>query len=242
MISPESIDLATLPSIPLESKSQLPKKPGIYLAIDSGGIVQYVGRSINFRQRWAKHHRHRELEKLEGIRIAWLEVNDPSLLPNIESVFITWFNPPLNKVNVLHKSNLHPQSLRATRSSNLTVPARRMMCRLAVLMAEKDPRLSQRKLAEELGLAVTTVSRLHNNDFERIDKATVKKLCGYFGCSINDLFVLRNSNLDETKLPTEQKVETHPNLFLMSPSKGNDNPYQFDWEADVNGDEESDRP
>jgi len=43
-----------------------------------------------------------------------------------------------------------------------------MYCRLAVLMAEKDPRLTQRRLSKETKLSVTTVNRLHNNDFERL--------------------------------------------------------------------------
>jgi putative transcriptional regulator len=69
---------------------------------------------------------------------------------------------------------------------------KKMMCRLAVLMAEKDPRLSQRRLAEDLGLGITTVGRLHNNKFDRVDKATIEKLCGYFDCSVGDLFVLKD--------------------------------------------------
>jgi putative transcriptional regulator len=66
-----------------------------------------------------------------------------------------------------------------------------MYCRLAVLMAEKNPKLTQRGLAREIGLGVSTVQRLYNNDFARVDKATIESLCDYFGCGIGDLFVLR---------------------------------------------------
>jgi len=47
-----------------------------------------------------------------------------------------------------------------------------MYCRLAALMAEKDPRLTQRRLSKETKLSVTTVNRLHNNDFERLIQST----------------------------------------------------------------------
>jgi putative transcriptional regulator len=69
---------------------------------------------------------------------------------------------------------------------------KKMFCRLAVLMAERDPGLSQRKLAEDLKLSTTTVNRIFNNEFERIDVHTVEKLCDYFGCTPGDLLVLRD--------------------------------------------------
>ena len=67
-----------------------------------------------------------------------------------------------------------------------------MFCRLAVLMAEKDPRLSQRQLANETGLSPTTVHRLFTNKFERVDTNTIEVLCNYFSKDIGDLFVLRS--------------------------------------------------
>lgn len=67
-----------------------------------------------------------------------------------------------------------------------------MFCRLAVLMAEKDPRLSQRQLASETGLSPTTVHRLFTNKFERVDTKTIETLCSYFDKEIGDLFVLRS--------------------------------------------------
>lgn len=75
-----------------------------------------------------------------------------------------------------------------------------MYCRLAVLMAEKDPRLTQRRLSRETGLSVTTVNRLHNNEFERVDTSTVNTLCNYFGCEVGDLFVMKEVNESERTL------------------------------------------
>ncbi len=68
---------------------------------------------------------------------------------------------------------------------------KRMYCRLAVLMAEKNPQLSQRQLAEDTKLGVTTINRLFRNDFSRVDTNTVETLCSYFGCEVGDLFVLK---------------------------------------------------
>ncbi len=68
---------------------------------------------------------------------------------------------------------------------------KRMYCRLAVLMAEKNPQLTQRQLSEETKLGVTTINRLFRNDFSRVDTNTVETLCAYFGCEVGDLFVLK---------------------------------------------------
>jgi putative transcriptional regulator len=67
----------------------------------------------------------------------------------------------------------------------------KIRCKLAVLMAQQDPPLTQKKLAEELGLGSHTVHRLYTNDFTRIDTQTIEKLCGYFRCGLSDLFELK---------------------------------------------------
>ncbi|PSF34932.1 XRE family transcriptional regulator [Aphanothece hegewaldii CCALA 016] len=69
---------------------------------------------------------------------------------------------------------------------------RKMFCRLAVLMAEKDPQLSQRQLAQETGLSPTTINKLFTNKFERVDVHTLEILCDYLGKEVGDLLVLRN--------------------------------------------------
>ena len=68
---------------------------------------------------------------------------------------------------------------------------KKMFCRLAVLMAEKDPQLSQRQLAKDTGLDITTINRLFTNNFSRVDVGTVENLCNYFGKNIGDLFDMR---------------------------------------------------
>lgn len=66
-----------------------------------------------------------------------------------------------------------------------------MYCRLAVLMAEKNPQLSQRQLARETNLDITTINRLFTNNFSRVDTNTVEVLCDYFQKNVGDLFEVR---------------------------------------------------
>lgn len=70
---------------------------------------------------------------------------------------------------------------------------RKVFCRLPNLMVEKDPRLTQRKLAADLGLSHTTINKLYNGQplTARIDPETVEKICNYFGCDVGDLFVMK---------------------------------------------------
>ena len=96
MINPSEIDIASLPALPLCERSNLPTSPAIYFAIDSLGKIQYIGQSSNPRRRWSQHHKHGDLEVICGVKIAYLEVSDASLLRSIESALIQWFDPPLN--------------------------------------------------------------------------------------------------------------------------------------------------
>lgn len=68
-----------------------------------------------------------------------------------------------------------------------------MFCRLPNLMVERNPRLTQRKLAEELGLSHTTINKLYNGQplTARIDPETVEAICNYFGCDVGDLFTMK---------------------------------------------------
>jgi hypothetical protein len=95
MINLSSINPMMLPFVPLEDRSALPLDPCIYFAIDSQGTIQYIGRSVNPRQRWQYHHRHDDLVQMTGVRIAYLNL-DADLLPVVEKALIEWFNPPLN--------------------------------------------------------------------------------------------------------------------------------------------------
>ncbi|MDF5718021.1 MAG: GIY-YIG nuclease family protein [Rhizonema sp. NSF051] len=96
MINPSDIKLETLPWLPLEEKSAFPKRSSIYFAIDSLGSIQYIGRTINVRTRWGNHHKYNELNAIGNIKIAYLFVDLPELLPEIERALIEYFQPSLN--------------------------------------------------------------------------------------------------------------------------------------------------
>lgn len=188
MINPADLNLSSLPWLPLEARSSFPRQPAIYFAIDSQNNVQYVGRSINPKQRWTQHHRYEDLTAIGQVRIAYLFVEAIELLPAIEAALIDWFDPPLNCLK------------RPNHASDLD-GGRKMICRLPVLIDEynirlseansTESRLTQRGLADRLEVASTTVNRLYQNKFDRVDVGTIEKICNFFGCEVGDLLVLR---------------------------------------------------
>ncbi|BAY35665.1 XRE family transcriptional regulator (plasmid) [Nostoc carneum NIES-2107] len=99
-INPATIDLLALPSVSLQERSQLPSTPCIYFAIDSQGVIQYIGRTVNLQGRWLKHHRYKQLAQSKDVRIAYLSI-EPDLLPEVELALIEWFNPQLNQTEVI---------------------------------------------------------------------------------------------------------------------------------------------
>ena len=72
MIDPKELDISTLPWLPLEAKSAFPRQPAIYFAMDSNDVIQYIGRSINPKQRWVNHHKYNDLQKIGEIKIVYL--------------------------------------------------------------------------------------------------------------------------------------------------------------------------
>lgn len=98
MIDPQSLDLKTLPWLPLEERSKLPKLTGIYFAVDSSDKAQYIGKATNLRSRWESHHKYEELSSIKDVRIAYLFIDAVELLTDIETSLIKWFNPPLNEL------------------------------------------------------------------------------------------------------------------------------------------------
>ena len=99
----KTIDPRSLPSVPLKSKNRLPEYAGIYFAIDSLSTIQYIGRSVNIRDRWRGHHRCNQLESMSGVKIAYLLIDAPELLDHIESALIEYFDPPLNNARIEYK-------------------------------------------------------------------------------------------------------------------------------------------
>lgn len=95
MINPQSITPTALPSVPLTERKDLPAIPGIYFAIDSQGNVQYIGRSVNIKNRWINHHRFKQLQKLDQVNLAWIPCEKDEL-EAAEAKLIKRFDPVLN--------------------------------------------------------------------------------------------------------------------------------------------------
>jgi len=73
--------------------------------------------------------------------------------------------------------------------------------RLAEMMAldnlqavqEDNPKLqvTQRSLARDTGLALTTINRLYHNKAESIELETLETLCKYFECEPGDMLKMQ---------------------------------------------------
>jgi len=205
--TPGQIYLPDLPSLPLNDRQKLPSIACIYFVLENDWLV-YIGRSRDLRFRWRQHHRYHDFQDLENVKIAWLEISEPSLLHEIEMALIAWFEPYLNRTpsnpawieRLIYLSENPKNSL-------VDLQAKKMFCRLAVLMAEKDPQLSQRQLAFITGLDVTTINRLFTNNFSRVDVSTVETLCNYFKKNIGDLFEMREpENIPQRKSRKRSKI------------------------------------
>lgn len=97
MINTQDIDPLVLPFVVLEERSRLPTTPCIYFAIDDQNVVHYVGRALNPRQRWKQHHLYKRLSAMNNIRIAYLWVDNPELLSDLEWDWCFKLKPELNK-------------------------------------------------------------------------------------------------------------------------------------------------
>ncbi len=179
MIDPKSLDLSVLPWMPLSAKTGLIDQPGIYFAIDSLDVVQYIGRSQGVRGRWQGHHRFGELSQMGGVRICYLAVEDKSLLPSVEQALIFWFQPPLNRET----------SGTSSRKCDSSTEGASIKWELAALMTKRG--VDYKKLADSTGLHPVTVSKLKNTRLmpRRLDSETLAKLCKALDCQPGDLLL-----------------------------------------------------
>jgi putative transcriptional regulator len=63
--------------------------------------------------------------------------------------------------------------------------------RLALLRVQKEQaegrKLPYRVIAEEAKISTGVLTRLMNNEFDRVDVATLDALCRFFACNVGDL-------------------------------------------------------
>jgi len=132
-----TIDLAALPSLPLDERRDLPDETAIYFVL-AGDIVLYIGQSVSLRQRWDAHHRLKQLNEYGGCRIAWMQVDNTGLLDDIERACIAHFNPVLNREPL-------PGGARSVRAGEAWVSARipeAASARIAALAAREERSVS----------------------------------------------------------------------------------------------------
>lgn len=159
MLDFDSIDVLSLPSVGLDDRATLPPVAAIYFAIDSRGVIQYIGRTINLQIRWLSHHRYRDIKGLGDVQIAWLNFSDPDLLPEIEEALISHFSPPLN-------------------GKILPVPPRARSLRWRLREVMSRYKISNKHLADELQRHEASISRLKNADsMPRMDGTELSNLC-----------------------------------------------------------------
>jgi DNA-binding Xre family transcriptional regulator len=178
VISPESINLAKLPSVDLSDLSDrafIPSAPGIYFCLSADGEVLYIGRSINISRRWIQHHRQKQLAQIDNVRLAWLEVSDTYLLPSIEKALIEYFNPSLNFSPVAVAKGKRRFSMQATIST--PIPDIRVTIRLEPFWTED---LTNDKVADAIGVDTNSISNLRKGTVDRCKLTTLVKLKEFF--------------------------------------------------------------
>ncbi|MEO1444981.1 MAG: helix-turn-helix domain-containing protein [Cyanobacteria bacterium J06635_11] len=180
MINPSGLQLDTLPWLPLDARSAFPRQPAIYFAIDSKDSVQYIGRSIDPRQRWSQHHCYEQLSDMSGVRIAYLFV-DADLLTSVETALIEWFDPPLN---VLGKPENTASGLDVLGGSGNHVS------KVAELRTAKN--LTQRQLADLVGVDPSTIRNWERDRGGIETWVKIARLCGVLECDISELFAIED--------------------------------------------------
>ena len=90
------VDVRSLPSVSFEQRKKLPNSRAIYFVSREDGELLYVGMTESLVLRWLNHHRFREFQRLEGLKIAWLIWEEAESLALVENFFINDLKPIFN--------------------------------------------------------------------------------------------------------------------------------------------------
>ena len=97
----ENFDIYELPWCFWHEKStKIPKRlPGIYFLIDiyDNKPVQYIGMSVNIRNRLMSHTKRINFNAIPELQCVWLEFVNLNEIEQLERFFIKSFLPKLNK-------------------------------------------------------------------------------------------------------------------------------------------------
>ena len=141
----QEVNLHLLPFVTLAELRYLPTCAGIYFVTQEGGEVVYIGQSKSIRQRWQSHHLITELCESSDlaiartIRVAWLAVDNTELLTQLESVFIRFYRPRLNRVHN-----------RTSKKGQIEWPS---------IIAEKKRMLTAKEFAQSAGISYPVILR-----------------------------------------------------------------------------------
>lgn len=97
------LDLEKLPKMELKQKKHFPKVECVYIARTEQTIL-YVGKTHSLYQRWAVHHRLKELMRIENVYVQWIDCTDKHLnIDKLEEGVIVRLSPTLNDSRLLEK-------------------------------------------------------------------------------------------------------------------------------------------
>ena len=182
MINPSTLDLKTLPWLPLTEKSAFPKQAAIYFAIDSLGCVQYIGRSVNVRARWGSHHKYSQLDAIGGVKVAYLFVDMPELLPQIETALIEYFQPSLNIIG------FQSTEFYANRKPKLKKEEIKVNILFELKKIRNQREVSQNELARLCEMSVTNIQKYEQQKMKSIPFETLALFCQVLDCQPGELF------------------------------------------------------
>lgn len=102
LYSPETIDLSSLPSIPLTETKKLPACRALYFVLDGAQTVYYIGQTSNLFGRWRNHHLMHYFREIATPCIAWLSLSETEGIKELEIKCIDYFSPLFNRKIVAH--------------------------------------------------------------------------------------------------------------------------------------------
>ena len=90
------LDVGAAARMPLTQLSNLPDEPGVYLAIDDGNRIWYVGIADSIRERLVNHDRMDDFKGSGVTAIAWRSEENTQSRRCLERDLIEYCHPPLN--------------------------------------------------------------------------------------------------------------------------------------------------
>jgi len=142
--------LDSLPSVPMEDWKSLPNVSAVYLFVDAGNEIKYIGQSERLAFRFISHDARKILRDYKGITIKWIETPVKKNLVWVEAELIERFTPTLNRA-VGNPKDLIPMTLTKTKKKDGFVP---------VNPQSKREGMTVKEVAKELGVTLKYVKDL----------------------------------------------------------------------------------